>query len=434
MPIPSRMPQTMKDRDLAKGQMTLATIGAEALREGNADKVIDGVLALLREELDAGYCALYSTAGSPDRFVMRAGSGWRFHPTGVFYLEDILEAGDTSEAVVMADGLVPTVKSELADFMFTHKVRSGLCARIDDGRGMIGLLGVYSIADHNFDDAQTSFLRLSANTIGTALVAERNAVEQERRVAREATRLKAAFLANTTHEIRSPLNVILGYSELVADNLIESGDENQIGYLSAIRRAGRRLLATIDQIVDYSRLEAGQFDARPETIDLAALVEALVSKNQPKAMQKGLALSCTIETLDSVVSFDHYCLEHAIANLLRNAVKFTDSGCVKARLYRSSDGNLHLEISDSGIGIDPAYLARLFEPFSQEDCGTTRRYEGAGLGLALTRRYAELNGASIEVQSKKGFGTAVTLHFGNSSKPGSGAEAEARPASRSGLL
>ncbi|HEX4210359.1 MAG TPA: ATP-binding protein, partial [Candidatus Binataceae bacterium] len=112
------------------------------------------------------------------------------------------------------------------------------------------------------------------------------------------------------------------------------------------------------------------------------------------------------------VSFDRHCLTSVIANPLLNAIKFTEAGHIRVRLYQTS-GKLKLEITDSGIGIDSAFLTRAFEPFTQEDFGTARRFEGAGLGLAVTRHCAALNGAAVEIHSRKHHGTTVTIHFGD---------------------
>jgi signal transduction histidine kinase len=183
-------------------------------------------------------------------------------------------------------------------------------------------------------------------------------------------------------------------------------------YLEAVRRAGRRLLGTVDRIIAYARLECGDFKPRPETVDVRAAVERLIQEHRPAAEEKGLLLIHFAETDDAQVQFDPQCLEAVITNPLLNAIKFTEAGGVTVRLYRSDAGLLKLEISDSGIGMNAEYMAQLFEPFGQEDPGTARRYEGAGLGLALSRRYAELNGAAIKVRSAKNRGTTVTIEFG----------------------
>ena len=399
------------NENLAGYLSDLAVLSSQARRQPNATETITQAIALVRDALKADYCALYEIAPETRRFAMRQGCGWRFSLPGEFDLDDIIETDDTSELPFMADGLVPDVTSGLVGFMRSHHVGGGVNARIESARGLLGLLAVYTTRERKFVQAELDFLQLIANIVGSALEAERSAIKQERAAAIEAARLKSAFLANTTHEIRSPLNVILGYSELVAENLSEAGDESQASYLDAVRRAGRRLLSTVEKIIDFAKLESGDFDPHPEPLDVAALVTALMEEHRGPADEKGLTLMCGIEAADTIVSFDRHCLESVVANPLLNAIKFTEAGYVSARLHRTVTGKLKLEISDSGIGIDAAYLARLFEPFSQEDFGTARRFEGAGLGLALTGRYAAINGASLEVQSRKGGGTTFSIQF-----------------------
>lgn len=232
-----------------------------------------------------------------------------------------------------------------------------------------------------------------------------------RDAALEASRLKSTFLANTSHEIRTPLNIILGYGELIEEHLIEIGDYSQAPYIDAVSRAGKRLLATIDDILEYSRLEAGAFEAHPVRLALANLLEQVINDVRVLADAKGLELSCVIEEPGTVINFDRHCLSAAIGNLVKNAIKFTDRGTARIRLYRDQAGTLCIAVSDDGIGIDEAYLPQLFEPFSQEQSNFARQFEGSGLGLALTRKYLELNGARLSVRSEKGVGTTFTIHF-----------------------
>ncbi|MGH7935022.1 MAG: PAS domain S-box protein [Candidatus Binataceae bacterium] len=232
-----------------------------------------------------------------------------------------------------------------------------------------------------------------------------------RDIALEASRLKSTFLANTSHEIRTPLNIILGYGDLIGEHLIEIGDSSQMHYVEAVSRAGKRLLATIDGILDYSRLEAGAFDAHPIRLALAAVIEREINDARVLSEAKGLELSWVVEVPNAVIYFDQHCLSGAIGNLLKNAIKFTDRGGIGLRLYRDQADALCLAINDSGIGIDKTFLPQLFEPFSQEQSNVARQFEGAGLGLALTRKYLELNGAGLSVTSEKGAGTTFTIHF-----------------------
>jgi PAS domain S-box-containing protein len=230
-----------------------------------------------------------------------------------------------------------------------------------------------------------------------------------RDAALESSRLKSAFIANMSHEIRTPLNIIVGYSDLIADHLAEQGDTSQRSSLDAIGRGCERLARTIDSILDISKIEAGAITLRPVSLEMAPLLERLMQDFRVTAERKGIALSSAIETTGATVVFDEYCLNQALTNLLDNAIKFTDRGAVTLRLYRATDGALCLELRDTGVGIAQEFLPKLFMPFSQEQSGNTRRFEGTGLGLTLVRKYLELNGASISVESEKDKGTTFTV-------------------------
>lgn len=235
-----------------------------------------------------------------------------------------------------------------------------------------------------------------------------------RDAALESSRLKSAFLANMTHEIHTPLNIILGYADLMAERLAELGDEQHArDFGDPVRRSGKRLLGTINGILEISRMEAGGYKLAPRDINLAEFADPLLSEFKVLAERKGLALSARVEAPDAVVRCDENCLSNALTNLLQNAIKFTESGTVAVRIYRDATGAECLEVADSGTGIDPAYVSRIFEPFSQENSSLTRKFEGVGLGLALVRKYLELNGARISVASEKGKGSTFTIRFGS---------------------
>jgi signal transduction histidine kinase len=232
-----------------------------------------------------------------------------------------------------------------------------------------------------------------------------------RDAALEASRLKSGFVANITHEIRTPLNVILGYADLLVERLAELNDDSVSEYAEPIHRAGQRLLDTIGAVLDLSRIESGAFELQPVTIMLPTMVERHVKDLRVLAHKKGIGLYSQIDTPDATVIFDEHCLSNTIINLLQNAIKFTERGAVSVRVFRDRVGALALAVRDTGDGIDAAYLPRLFEPFSQESQESARSHEGAGLGLALVRRYVEFNRARIEVESTKHVGTTFTVTF-----------------------
>jgi signal transduction histidine kinase len=199
----------------------------------------------------------------------------------------------------------------------------------------------------------------------------------------------------------------LGYTDLVSEHLLDIGDHTQDAYLEALGRAGRRLLKTIQQILDYSRLEAGALRLNPSAIALAVFIGDQADDFNVLAAERDS--SCG--SRDATVRFDEYCLQSALSNLLQNAIKFTDRGEIVLGLDRDRTGTLKLEVRDTGIGIDNDHLPRLFELFSQEQTGHHRRFEGAGLGLAFARKCVELGGAQISAASRKGEGSIFTIAF-----------------------
>jgi signal transduction histidine kinase len=197
----------------------------------------------------------------------------------------------------------------------------------------------------------------------------------------------------------------------MAERLAEIRDESGLEYGEPIQRAGQRLLDTIGAVLDLSRIESGAFELKPATITLAHLVERHVQDLNVLARKKGIGLVCQIDEPDAQVIFDEHCLSNTIINLLQNAIKFTDRGAVSVRVFRDRASVLSLEVRDTGRGIDQAYLPHLFEPFSQEGVDAAPSQEGAGLGLALVKRYVEFNRARIMVESTRNAGTAFTVSF-----------------------
>jgi PAS domain S-box-containing protein len=257
-----------------------------------------------------------------------------------------------------------------------------------------------------------------------AVVVEVTAVrEAERKLrvaldkAEESDRLKSAFLQNMSHEVRTPLNVILGYNALIGERLAELQDPALDADLKSVGRASHRLLQTIQGIIDLSRIESATFEVRSERVDLAPLLLEAVAQAREQADRKRLSLTCEIETRDAKLSIDEYCFRQSFVRLLDNAIKFTERGGVAVRLFRDEQGVLCVSIRDTGIGIDPNYLPHLFQPFSQEDPSHTRRFEGPGIGLALAKRYLALNQAEIFVESQKGVGSTCTMRFASSKTP-----------------
>ncbi|MEE8192605.1 MAG: GAF domain-containing protein [Gemmatimonadales bacterium] len=237
-----------------------------------------------------------------------------------------------------------------------------------------------------------------------------------RRTAEEASHSKSRFLANTSHELRTPLNAIIGYSEMLLEDAEEGGDEESASDLQKIRAAGRHLLSLINDILDLSKIEAGRMELDLETFgvcetinDVATTVHPLIENNANR-----LEVDCSQDV--GSIHADAKRVRQVLLNLVSNASKFTEKGVITIDAARESNGGgdgdwLVLRVSDSGIGMTPDQVARLFKPFSQADAATSTKYGGTGLGLAISRRLCQLMGGDVSVESEKGRGSTFTVRL-----------------------
>ncbi len=238
-----------------------------------------------------------------------------------------------------------------------------------------------------------------------AIVAAREQAEAGREAAEAMARLKSAFLANMSHEIRTPLTSILGYSELL---MSEVADEHR-EFVDLIARGGRRLLDTLNSLLDLARLEADSVRPDPRRLSVGAEVWGAVEPLRPLADEAGLDLHVAVAD-EAEATLDHACLARVVAHLVGNAIKFTPAGTVRVDVW-TAGGEVVLRVSDTGIGIAPEFLPHLFEEFRQEETGDGRSHEGAGLGLSITHRLVTLMGGRIHVESRRPGGTTVTVTF-----------------------
>ncbi len=242
------------------------------------------------------------------------------------------------------------------------------------------------------------------------------AMQRAREAAEEMARMKSTFLANMSHEIRTPLNAIVGMSHLLADTPLSAEQED---YIRTIHTSSEALLDIINNILDFSKLEAGKVELDLRPLDLRTCIEETLDLVAPRAVQKGLELAYEMDdSVPQTILADGTRLRQVLLNLLSNAVKFTEAGevvvAVQAKTLARHNGSngryeLHFAVRDTGIGIPPERLERIFQPFQQADASTHRRYGGTGLGLAITRHLVELMGGRIWVESEVGKGS--TFHF-----------------------
>jgi protein-histidine pros-kinase len=242
----------------------------------------------------------------------------------------------------------------------------------------------------------------------------RDATERKRteQMLQETNRLKSEFLANMSHELRTPLNGILGFSELLVDQRLGTLNPKQTEYLHHIHECGEHLLHLINDVLDLSKVGAGKMALYPERFAPASAIASVLGMFMPQARKKQIRLIPPERPGPTEVTLDQQKFKQVLYNLVSNAVKFTHAGG-DVRIDLDPDGEQHLRLAvhDNGIGIAEQDLARLFEAFSQLDSGVSRRHEGSGLGLALTRKLVELQGGRIDVQSTLGSGSTFTVRL-----------------------
>ncbi len=229
---------------------------------------------------------------------------------------------------------------------------------------------------------------------------------QAKRQAEEVAALKSTFLANMSHEIRTPLTAILGFADVLAE---EVTDATQGEFVDLISRSGRRLMDTLNSVLDLARIEAGRGALALEPVDVGALARETAQMLGPSAAERGLVVEAEVEPGEHLVTGDEAALLRVLHNLVGNAIKFTDEGRVTLSVWPATGDRVALVVRDTGIGIDEAFLPRVFGEFEQESSGSGRKYEGAGLGLALSRQLVDRMGGTITVESQKGVGTAFTV-------------------------
>ena len=226
--------------------------------------------------------------------------------------------------------------------------------------------------------------------------------------AESADKLKSAFLANLSHELRTPLNSIIGFSGILLQEKSGALNEEQKKQLGMVQTSGRHLLSLINDILDLSKIDAGQFTVNYESFNIHEVIEEVMGIQRLYANQKGLSLTFVKSSDHGDIISDRQRIQQVLLNLLNNAIKFTDKGYVTIRCSKEKDF-VRVEVSDTGIGIDEANQVKLFSPFIQIENDLTRRYEGSGLGLSICKKLIELLNGTINVKSEYGVGSTFSI-------------------------
>ena len=320
-------------------------------------------------------------------------------------IEDVIRAAAARGAVLDAHG-----RSEAwaADRLERHRnPGSPFLEQHADGRWL--QVSERRIADGGTVGIYTDITELKRREQALAdLVGE---LEQARDDAMDATRAKSAFLANMSHELRTPLNAIIGVTEMLQEDARDLGRKDELEPLDRVLRAGRHLLALINDILDLSKIEAGRMELHIEAVPLAALVEDVARTVETTAAKNGNRIEVVCEPGLGSIQADQIRLRQVLLNLASNAAKFTSGGTIRVEATRrGGDGEqVEIAVTDTGIGMTPTQVAKLFQDFTQADSSTTRRFGGTGLGLAISRRLCRLMGGDILVESEEGRGSRFTV-------------------------
>jgi GAF domain-containing protein len=313
------------------------------------------------------------------------------------------------EPVQTAD-LSEAVRSPVDDIVLRSGFRARLAAPLFSGEDIVGLLVVRRRTRGAFApntvDLMKTFAAQSALAIQNARLFQE--IDDKGRQLEVASRHKSQFLANMSHELRTPLNAILGYTELILDNIYGEAPEKMRAVLERVQTNGKHLLGLINDVLDLSKIEAGQLTLSLNDYSLAELVQGVYVAVEPLASQKSLALTTKIEKGLPAGRGDERRLAQVLLNLVGNAIKFTETGEVAIEAS-VADGAFRVAVRDSGPGIAAADQQKIFEEFQQVDSTSTRQKGGTGLGLAISKRIVEMHGGRILVDSEVGKGSTFTI-------------------------
>ncbi len=311
-----------------------------------------------------------------------------------------------------------------------YEARSALCLPIMLRKTLLGVLTLMSSKPGCFTDEHLRLMNAASDQIALAL---RNAqmyeeqyalavkLAEARDAAERSNRTKSVFLANMSHELRTPLNAIIGYSELLQEELAEAGSTDLADDAQRIAIAGRQLLGLVNDVLDVSKIEAGKMELYLETFSIESLIDGVLDIAKPLIAQKSNRLHVHLDSPLGDMTADQLKVRQILLNLLSNAVKFTEDGEINLRVALQPDGEVRFEVQDSGIGISEEQLSRLFQPFTQADASTTRKYGGTGLGLTISKHFCEMMGGRIEVSSRPHEGSVFKVFLPQTVRPSSAA-------------
>ncbi len=351
----------------------------------------------------------------PVIFLCALAFGWRAGLAGVL-LSDLLAA-----YFFLHDRATPGLGTGQVIALVQYLVVGGAMVAICDTLRRAILENEKTVADLARSQAllqvakdEADAARQAADTAKEAAEEAREVADAAKEAAEEANRAKSAFLANMSHELRTPLSAVIGYSEMLEEEAEENGEAAMLADLGRIKSNAKHLLSLINDVLDLSKVEANKMDLFLEDTELSGFLQEAAGTVEGLVRRKGNVLVLDFADGLGAIRTDVVKLRQCLFNLLSNAAKFTEAGRITLRVRREageSGERLSFAVQDTGIGLSPAQLARLFQRFTQADETTTRRFGGTGLGLALSQAFAHLLGGDIAVESTEGRGTCFTLRL-----------------------
>ncbi|MGB3626722.1 MAG: PAS domain-containing sensor histidine kinase, partial [Henriciella sp.] len=414
------------------GRAWIEARGAKMYSEETSTPVVSGVLfdvteSLVAKERQKSAESRLRTAieGFPSPFALwernKRLSYWNKAFEAVFGLDNILRPGIGHETVMLArSGNVIHERASPDDAgVMVLGLSDGrwikLVERPTPSGGLVSF-GLDVTEDINSEDELNRQKKRLKNLIQELERSEGHNAElarkynEEKAKAERSADSKSAFLANMSHELRTPLNAINGFSEILVNEMYGPlGHKRYNEYAKDILTSGQHLLDLINDILDIAKIEAGKMTIEPKPIDLVDPVDAAVRMIRRKAEDKGIAISLQAESALPEVDADHRAVRQMVLNLLSNAIKFTDSGGRIVVGVQRRDDFVRVAVRDTGVGIPKEHLPRLAQPFEQVQETRERNYEGTGLGLALTKSFAEMHGGRFTIASEVGKGTMVSF-------------------------
>ena len=328
---------------------------------------------------------------------------------GAISARAVLEGQPVQIADVLADP-----EYTLLDVQKIGNYRTGLGIPLLREGAPIGAFSLTRSQVRPFSDRQIELATIFADQAVIAIENVRlfDEIQDKSRQLAEASQHKSQFLANMSHELRTPLNAIIGVSEMLREDAEAAKQDTEP--LDRVLGAGRHLLALINDILDLSKIEAGRMELNLDTFALPPLIDEVVKTIEPLAAKNGNQVAVHCDAAIGMIHADQMRLRQALLNLMSNANKFTEKGTVTIAAHQEQENGrdwVTLSVADTGIGMTPEQMGKLFQEFSQASSKTASKYGGTGLGLVISRRFCQMMGGDITVASKPGHGSTFTIRL-----------------------